>query len=63
MDSRFSSPIPTEHRLKNLEHIRERLDELEQLVTYYQTNDKFETEENAPEHLDKLSTELAAKRL
>lgn len=31
----ISSSIPTENRLRNLEHIRERLDELEQLVTYY----------------------------
>lgn len=63
LNSRFSSAIPTESRLKNLEHVRERLDELEQLVTYYQTNDELPTYTNAPEHLDQLSTELTAKRL
>jgi hypothetical protein len=64
--SQFSSSIPTESRLKNLEHIRERLDELEQLVTYYQTDlhkQHNEQTDNAPKHLDKLSSELTAKRL
>lgn len=61
-------PIPTENRLKNLEHIRERLDELEQLITYYQndlTNEQISIENNndTPKHLDKLSNELTTKRL
>lgn len=68
----LSSSIPTENRLKNLELIRERLDELEQLVTYYQTDlhhpydeelTAYEMPENTPEHFDRLSTELATKRL
>jgi len=56
--------------LKNLEHIRERLDELEQLVTYYQTDLHNQQDEetsiqpdDAPKHLDKLSSELTTKRL
>ena len=67
--SSFSSSIPTENRLKNLELIRERLDELEQLVTYYQTdlhhpyNEATEIPENAPKHFDRLSTELTTKRV
>ncbi len=57
--------------MKNLEHVRDRLDELEQLVRYYQIdlhNQQDEPEfvqqtDNTPKHLDKLSTELATKRL
>lgn len=62
--------IPTENRLKNLEHIRERLHELEQLVTYYQIDLNNQPDEetsiendNTPKHLDKISSELTAKRL
>ena len=47
------------------------MDELEQLVKYYQTDLQSQQDEpefiqetdNTPQHLDKLSTELAAKRL
>ena len=64
--------IPTENRLKNLEHVRERLDELEQMITYYQNDEEQSvqsddeeptTNKNTPKHLDKLSSELTAKRL
>lgn len=31
------APVPaTENRMKNLQHVRDQLDELEQIVTYYQ---------------------------
>jgi len=78
--------ILSENRLKNLQHVRERLDELEQIVKYYQTDlDNQQDEEtsiqpddvqriqqkqqqitnnnNSPKQLDKLSSELTAKRL
>jgi hypothetical protein len=71
--SKFSSSkkpqIPTENRLKNLEHVRERLDELEQIIGYYQNDEEQSddaeptTNNNTPKHLDKLSNELTAKRL
>ena len=37
----YSSPVkkstlPSDQRLKSLQHVRERLDELEEIVTYYQ---------------------------
>ncbi len=53
--------IPTENRLKNLEHIRERLDELEQIITYYQPDDTQQTTNNNPP--PKQLDELTAKRL
>jgi hypothetical protein len=92
-----------ENRLKNLQHVREQLDELEKIVTYYQldliNSQEEETtiyeetpippddaqrlktlimqqrqqassstintidDDNKPKPLDKLSSELAAKRL
>ena len=78
--------MESENRLKNLEHVRERLDELEQIVTYYQTDFNYQKDEetsigsdderhlrthqqqtihntNDPQQLDKISIELAAKRL
>jgi hypothetical protein len=93
--------MPTETRLKNLQHVREQLDELEQIVTYYQLDLINQPEEetvvyeetpippddaqrlktliiqqrqqasssattnndHASKPLDKLSNELAAKRL
>ncbi len=102
---RFSSSkkqtIPDENRSKNLQHVREQLDELEQIVTYYQLDLMNQQEEettvyeeaqiqaddvehlkklimqqkqltppatannndNTAKPLDKLSNELAAKRL
>ena len=30
------SVLPTDQRVKSLQHVRERLDELEEIVTYYQ---------------------------
>ncbi|CAF0806651.1 unnamed protein product [Adineta ricciae] len=68
--------ISAENRLKNLKHVHERLDELEQIVTYYQTDvnsqpdeespqviDEITANDRTPEQLDELSSELAAKRL
>jgi hypothetical protein len=78
--------ILSENRLKNLQHVRERLDELEQIVKYYQTDLNNQQDEetsiqpddvqriqtaiqqntnnnNNPKQLDKLSSELTAKRL
>ncbi|CAF4541989.1 unnamed protein product [Rotaria socialis] len=94
------SPAPVESREKNLKNVREQLNELEQIVTYYQLDLMNQSEEettvyeetpiqpddaqrlrallmqerqkpiaaipsndNASKPLDKLSTELAAKRL
>jgi hypothetical protein len=95
--------MPNENRLKNLQHVREQLDELEKIVTYYQmdivnpqeeettiyeetaippddaqrlkelimqqrqqaSSSSINTIDNDNTHkpLDKLSSELAAKRL
>lgn len=95
--------MPNENRLKNLQHVREQLDELEKIVTYYQLDIINPQEEETtifeetsippddaqrlkalimqqrqqtssstintidnddkPKPLDKLSNELAAKRL
>ena len=68
--------ISAENRLKNLEHVHERLDELEQIVTYYQTDidsqpndespqvvDGATANDRTPGQLNKLSSELTAKRL
>jgi hypothetical protein len=93
--------MPTENRLNNLQHVREQLDQLEQIVTYYQLDLINQPEEettvyeetaippddaqrlktlilqqrqqtsssssinndNTPKQFDKLSSELAAKRL
>jgi hypothetical protein len=95
--------MPNENRLKNLQHVREQLDELEKIVTYYQLDIINSQEEettvfeetpiepddaqrlkalimqqrqqtssstintidndNAPKSFDKLSNELAEKRL
>jgi hypothetical protein len=79
--------ILSENRLKNLQHVRERLDELEQIVKYYQTDlnnqetsiqpddvqrvqtviqqkqQQITNNNNNPKQLDKLSSELTAKRL
>ncbi|CAF4287233.1 unnamed protein product [Rotaria sp. Silwood2] len=100
--SSIQQPTQSDNRVKNLEHVREQLNELEQIVTYYQldlTNDQDEEttvyeetpiqpddaqrlktlilqekqksisstpnnkNKNTPKQLDKLSSELAAKRL
>jgi hypothetical protein len=94
--------MPTENRLNNLQHVREQLDQLEEIVTYYQLDliNKPEEEttvyeetaippddaqrlktlilqqrqqtssattttnnDNTAKQFDKLSSELAAKRL
>ncbi len=91
---------PTKNRVKNLQHVRNQLDELEQIVTYYQSDLMNQPEEESTVYeetpiqpddaqrlkalmmqqrqqtssvttnndttskpLDKLSSELAAKRL
>jgi len=91
--------MPIENRLNNLQHVREQLDQLEEIVTYYQLDLINQPEEettvyeetaippddaqrlktlilqqrqqtssatnndNTPKQFDKLSSELAAKRL
>ncbi|CAF2501109.1 unnamed protein product [Rotaria sp. Silwood2] len=47
-NSSNKSQKQTENRLKNLEHVRERLDELEQIVTYYQTDLNNQHDEDTP---------------
>ena len=43
--SKRTSASSPEHRLQNLHHVRERLDELEQLVSYYQDDLMHQPEE------------------
>ncbi|CAF1022732.1 unnamed protein product [Rotaria sordida] len=84
-NSSNKSQKPKENRLKNLEHVRQRLDELEQIVTYYQTDLNNQHNENTliqlddtqylktflpqtnnnnvSKQFDKVSSDLAAKRL
>ncbi|CAF1233045.1 unnamed protein product [Adineta steineri] len=59
--------LTAENRLKNLEHVRERLNELEQIVAYYQNDDTQDQQTinnyNTPKQLDTLSNQLTAKKL
>lgn len=51
-----------ENRLKNLEHVRERLDELEQIVTYYQVDLDKEEDEDISSQLNELQSSKGLKQ-